>query len=541
MDSTTSRAFDRSFLEQFQGYPGVFGDPDGYRSDLSDFIDISELRRSAFFSPAHRRVRIVVGRKGSGKTFYLKKLQADASWEYESSLGSELVVDAEQTQLLSTRHVFSVSTWYSNAILTEVWQQAWGRAIILSLSSQILFNPDFRQYIDQGTRQTLRRDFGALFQEYLELDERTPFTTLRTLILAAGDSDPVECAARFSRILDDPLWDDLESRLARLIIDFPPVFMFIDAIDEEFSHAPMYWMRCQKGLFYEVMRILRHSRLGSKLHIVIAIREIVLHSVFRSEHAPRYIGDPHIRVLEWGFDAARSFIDRKVQSLSREHWRGSKRPNKLPDWLGFDQVTNRHRQKEDVYQYLLRHTQCLPREMVMFGNLLGRELDEANRQGRGFNEADFHQVVNVLARVSGLFQLEMAANQARSDEIPGEAFQHDFLESYTSVQEYADQRAQELIDLIALFRLLRITHADFLELQDLGRRSIGAPDLGSVLWQAGILGYVDEEGRDVFFSLDRVGRFVIPSSAAEYVFHPSMREVAGLAPSGRPVLWRRLS
>ena len=33
--------------------------------------------------------------------------------------------------------------------------------------------------------------------------------------------------------------------------------------------------------------------------IVISIRDIVMSSVYRSEHAPRYQDEPHIRVLGW--------------------------------------------------------------------------------------------------------------------------------------------------------------------------------------------------------------------------------------------------
>ncbi len=42
----------------------------------------------------------------------------------------------------------------------------------------------------------------------------------------------------------------------------------------------MYWRRCQKGLFYQTMRLLRDHRLGGRLHLVICIREIVMSSVY---------------------------------------------------------------------------------------------------------------------------------------------------------------------------------------------------------------------------------------------------------------------
>jgi hypothetical protein len=31
----------------------------------------------------------------------------------------------------------------------------------------------------------------------------------------------------------------------------------------------MYWLKCQEGLFYQVMRLLRDHKLGGRLHIVV--------------------------------------------------------------------------------------------------------------------------------------------------------------------------------------------------------------------------------------------------------------------------------
>ena len=56
----------RNFLARTRGDSRFFGDTDGSRANLRGFIDPTELRASAFFSPDPDRVRVVVGRKGSG-------------------------------------------------------------------------------------------------------------------------------------------------------------------------------------------------------------------------------------------------------------------------------------------------------------------------------------------------------------------------------------------------------------------------------------------------------------------------------------------
>ena len=80
----------------------------------------------------------------------------------------------------------------------------------------------------------------------------------------------------------------------------------------------MYWLKCQEGLFYQVMRMLRDHKLGGRLHVVICIRDIVMSSVYRSEHAPRYYNEPHIRVLNWDRDrAALPAADRSCSGCRR--------------------------------------------------------------------------------------------------------------------------------------------------------------------------------------------------------------------------------
>ena len=44
----------------------------------------------------------------------------------------------------------------------------------------------------------------------------------------------------------------------------PPIYFFIDSVDEEYASAPMFWLQCQKGLFFRTMRFLRDSQFGGR-------------------------------------------------------------------------------------------------------------------------------------------------------------------------------------------------------------------------------------------------------------------------------------
>src|ERR1700749_2486760 len=97
----------------------------------------------------------------------------------------------------------------------------------------------------------------------------------------------------------------------------------------------MYWLKCQEGLFYQVMRLLRDHKLGGRLHVVICIRDIVMSSVYRSEHAPRYYNEPHIRILSWDRGSLLYLLEQKLRRLPpsllmRRAARGS--PT-VSDWL----------------------------------------------------------------------------------------------------------------------------------------------------------------------------------------------------------------
>ncbi len=124
-----------------------------------------------------------------------------------------------------------------------------------------------------------------------------------------------QTAYQLSEYLDDPLWDDLEDLLGEILSHCKPIYFYLDAVDEEFSHAPMYWLKCQEGLFLQVMRLLRDQKLGGRLHVVICIRDIVMSSVYRSEHAPRYYNEPHIRVLTWDRVSLLYLLEQKLRRL----------------------------------------------------------------------------------------------------------------------------------------------------------------------------------------------------------------------------------
>src|SRR5262245_12866285 len=116
-----------------------FGNTDAARADLADFIPISGLLEDPQQNPAAMSDRIIVGRKGSGKTLYLRKLQDEAQKrtfltlsDYDL-LSSETVVHflkriREYVQSIDRSGDFDIFVDRRNTVIS-VWKSVWERAI----------------------------------------------------------------------------------------------------------------------------------------------------------------------------------------------------------------------------------------------------------------------------------------------------------------------------------------------------------------------------------------------------------------------------
>jgi hypothetical protein len=147
----------------------------------------------------------------------------------------------------------------------------------------------------------------------------------------------------------------------------------------------MYWLKCQEGLFYQVMRLLRDHKLGGRLHVVVCIRDIVMSSVYRSEHAPRYYNEPHIRVLTWDRGSLLYLLEQKLARLPasllmRRLTAGG--PPAIGDWLGVEGQWPGPDGDGSVEDYLLSHTRLIPRDIISLGNELSEEVLRHKQAGR---------------------------------------------------------------------------------------------------------------------------------------------------------------
>jgi hypothetical protein len=502
---------------------GPFGNPDGSRADIEDviseFVDFGG--NPAFGHLATRAndsmVRVIVGKLGAGKTVYLRRLQ-DFQAHQES-----VYADAPQQDLPKTEVVVKACQWFSDRVLVEKWMQIWERAIMRSLASHLLRRPELRQQLRDEHAGEIEHSYARLLDDVRR--PRSIYSEVRDII------NQRQTGHQLSTYLDDPLWDDLEDLLGEVIGQCKPIYFYLDAVDEEFSHAPMYWLKCQEGLFYQVMRLLRDHRLGGRLHIVVCIRDIVMSSVYRSEHAPRYYNEPHIRVLTWDRNSLLYLLQQKLRRIppSLLMRRPASGAPTIRDWLGVNGGWLGPDGDGTLEDYLLSHTRLIPRDIISLGNELNEEILRQKHAGyEGLPPAALQTVVQRSAKRFGDSQLAQCANQISSDLMPKNAALQDYSELFTSTQAYISGVQEDVRSFVRMIGVDRFPRADLEALQEMADLHFEkATDLASVLWQNGLLGYVDERGQRRFYSMGDIEEFHFPPEVGTYVLHPCLVHAVG--------------
>jgi len=506
-----------------------FGDPDGSRADLADVMEgfVSFRGHPGWGGIAtkadDRSVRVIVGKKGSGKTVYLRRLQV-------STLGEESVFSQKiQSDIPTTAQILEFCELCQGEQVTEKWRELWRTALLGSLLSLFLYKGYFRQYVSNAVRSELKKKFESLLP--------TNEVVYSTYELIGYYISIIRTQNQFETFVRRGEWVELRQKLSDILKDVPPVFFHLDAVDEEFSHAPMEWHQCQKGLFYAVMRMLREQgALGSRFHVIICIRDIVFSSVLRSEHASRYRNAPHICKLNWDTPRISYFLERKIENLDDRYFDDPRQPRTVRNFLSIESIENRVRGiREDILAYIVRHTRFLPRDIVEMGNSLARA-KLARLANGGLDQESWETVVrSIVAKNARSFaeeQLTICANQIASHDRPKFSARHDYHELYTAGQEYISSKASLIKSIIRKIGAEIFTRDNIQVVQtEQSIEKFNAADVFSILWQNGLIGcrFDNNDDRYFFFNLDERDDFLMPESAISYAFHSCIGDAVDIA------------
>jgi len=512
-----------------------FGNPDGSRSDIHEvvdnFIHFEDLPISGGLGIRADDLsrRVIVGAKGSGKTVYLRRLRAAAS-QNES-----VYADVVQQDLPATSNIVKFCQCFGKQDLTEKWMQLWYCAILRSLVTHMLHSKPLSAHLSAAHREELegypadivppRRRAISIYSQVTEI-----ITSFHT-------------GHAFSKYFDQPAWAELSATINEVMADMPPIYFFIDSVDEEYASAPMYWLQCQKGLFFRAMRFLRDQHFGGRLHVIVCVRDHVLASVLRGEHQNRYRGEPHIATLGWEYPSAEFFLRKKISRLADELLlqKPGEEAADVHHWLGHRFIENRGRRiREPIVQYLLRHTRLLPRDVVILGNKLSELVSQARHNGQSeVPQEAIRLCVREVARSFGNEQLAICANHIASSGMPADAARREYQEIYTGDTEFSRGLVDDLRALIQAIGKDRFGRDELDVAMQLARERFGEnSDALSVLWQNRLLGYLEQtvDGpREVFFSEVTCDHFNLPLNQTDYILHSCLIDSVGVRAVGAPV------
>ena len=500
----------------------AFGNPDGSRTDIEDMMQEFVIFERKYFSsgvasPDDLKTRVIVGPKGAGKTVYLRRMRANLL------LNPSIFANSIEHEVPPSDLVIKFSQSFNSELITEKWSLAWKYAILRSVISNILFNSTWNTNVSNEQKDILKSYYNKLYPKF-----RRPmnvYSELKDIIFEHGSRN------RFYNYSNLHQWAEVEAVVAEIMKELPPIYYFIDSVDDEYAHAPMYWMRCQKGLFYRVMRFTREETYGNKLHVIISIRDNVFSSVCLSEHHTRYINEEHIRILNWDYTTIAYFFKNKISKLDEEYFI-NEGERSLYNWLNRKTINNRARNiTEPLELYILRHTRLLPRDVVVLGNSLAEIKQKYSSNPSLDIDALVRTKVSECSTDFGNELLTICANQINNNEMPHDAGIKDYSGVYTSIKEYEHSTMSNLKKLIIELGKDRFTSEDITRVNKKADEVLGENhSFFDVLWQNGAVGYLEEDPngkREIFFNTVNP-EFLLPDNKKTYLLRSCIIDSVGM-------------
>jgi hypothetical protein len=465
--------------DEYDALSGPFGTADGAAQQTTGFVTFTDNGRwgDLEFSGKSFRSRVFVGRRGSGKSRYLK--------EYERAADKKFLVFRQRNAAVSLTHLSLMHREIQRDSEREsFWIALWRAAIYLSLGSFILNERQMDRSAlssadEQRLHDILRRKIG---------DSHTPHTVISCLnrLLSATECNRNKLEA----LSNDPIWDTLEYIVEKSTENSKPIAIFIDSLDENFRHAPTESAECQIGLLLYLGRTLGDPSQSNRVHIFVTVRDVVISQFQVHEHGERYTTPSHRKMLDWTKLAARYFFEKKIGMLPRNLLRRPQAADPFERWLGVRCIKNTPRQsEEEIGEFLLRHTRFLPREIVEIGNALANSLSGSS----GDSEADARDIWSVVIRHSRLVgERALAVLFDHFIARAGAVFADDRTkDNYKGVLRAGfDAFLKELKSDVFDEPTLRRAERRFLQI--IGERA-GKGSFATLLWQHGLIGYMHSD------------------------------------------------
>lgn len=475
-----------------------FGNPDGAQASIEDlrkdFIDV--VPPSAAVGGTGEdftTTRFIVGSKGSGKTHYLHMLQfriKEKNQDNESSIYSSEI----ENSCANTDQVIRFCHFYNGHILIEKWERVWLYAIYAAVISHVLNDDLLCQKIDDDTT-----DFFSTSIEKIGLTidcKMGIYNYLRQILYICDTKNKIE------DFVNNHIWDVIMDKFKNSVLrNLPPMYFYLDSIDEDFEHAPPYWSKCQKGAYIAISSLLKESIIREKIHVILCIRDTIFASIRRSEHQTKITYETHVLRLHWNYYSLTYFIKQKINRLNDCYFLTDVHSEKnITSWLGMNTIYNIERNcEEDIINYILRHTRLIPRDVVNICNSLSRlKMMITENPDLDISEEIRRRVSN-CAKEIGDELINICAKQLVVDEIPVGAARLKYEEAYTSVDEYTYSRFLKIKDVLSSFDKDTFSQNELDIISDRANEIFGRNvHIINILWMNGVIGYI-ENGKTTFY------------------------------------------
>jgi hypothetical protein len=515
---------------------GPFGDSDASRVDFhklrSSYVNIINDNNDDIEEAIDTSVRVIVGRKGSGKTLYIRTIQDHYRRLNFDSGGTVYITDIDN-EPPDTNLIVKVTTWFEEkeAEADEIWRRIWKIVILRTTYTHLFYSPDLQKYVTQKQKTSFIDKYRSILPS---AKVATSVFNQLTSFLANFNSEH-----NLKSFLYKEEWAAFETELNNLIKQSPPIYFFLDQLDDDFIHAPYQWLKCQYGLFACMFRFIRNNTFGGRLHIVACIREIVYSYILHTQDGTKYLSESKIKILRWDSELAEHFLEKKIQVLDDKYFIDPTSPKTTANFFGLDTITlNRGKGfNEKVASYILRHTMLMPRDIINVGNIfcekkqLNKNLD---------NRALLKDAVGHVARQIAKEQTVMASILIINKWIYNGIIEDENFDFFVNEQVIQSVN-KELCRLIKKIGKDRFTNKLLKnienKLEDFRMEESDRPF--NALFLAGLLGYIEKDAekniKEVFFSESRNTQFSLPDLKKNYVLHSSLIDYLEIKPIGKPV------
>lgn len=525
---------------------GAFGNPDATRADLGKaYVDMQSVAPTLAINSNNFISRMFVGRKGSGKTFHLRDLQISASQKADC-------ISFDDTRPMPDWVFRNITSAISTDKAELSWQLVWRRAVFSFLASIVYckMRRVTRSY-SSAIRQPMCSDdffrhFGSIFDPPL-----TEITPVQYVQIFANKYN--EKQGEFRNFLEHKLWVELENVMADIISDAPPIFIFIDALDNDIELIPRLWYDSQLGLYLLIFELLGSHDFGNRLHIMTTVRDVVYRNILRSTHASRLVGDRHMRMLNWGFNDVKYFFLQKIRRIpTMANTRRGDAADPLRVWLGIDEVYNpKRRIKEAPLDYILRHTRAVPRDIVIIGNRIIQEKEKCEGLKIDFKGGHLRKCIEDAARLFGNESVNLCASEMLLHE--GTSSQYKSILKvndadirtirfgiFQFIKRFVEKIGRERFSREQLDQALSAVYPERLGFFD-EADVLNFDRVDNVLWRNGLIACLDDRGTSrphwTYVWYSGTHQNVLPERTKEYGFHPSLIDLWKIENSGGDVVY----